>query len=62
MTKDTQINLRVDDEENRMLEELAEQTVRTKSDMVRFLIRKEYQALVSVSSSSQAETEIKRGK
>jgi predicted DNA-binding protein len=44
--KDQNVNLRMSEEEVQQLEELARRTVRTKSDMVRYLIRKEYQSVV----------------
>ena len=42
MNKDISINIRIDEDNQRMLDELCQETVRTKSDMVRYLIRKEY--------------------
>ena len=42
MTKDISINIRIDETDQRLLDKLCEETVRTKSDMVRYLIRKEY--------------------
>jgi predicted DNA-binding protein len=35
--------LRIDEEDERMLELMAKKTTRTKSDMVRFLIRQEFE-------------------
>ena len=48
-TKDQNVNLRLSEEELQQLEELSRRTVRTKSDMVRYLVRKEYQAVVEMS-------------
>ena len=47
-------------EERQMLEELAERTVRTKSDMVRFLIRREYlEVVMAVSNTVVGPSEVK---
>lgn len=42
MPKELQINIRLEDEDLSLLEKMAATTVRTKSDMVRFLIRQEW--------------------
>ena len=42
MNKDISINIRIDEDNQRMLDELCQETVRTKSDMVRYLIRQEW--------------------
>jgi hypothetical protein len=47
MAKDLVLNLRIESETAQMLEALAKLTVRTKSDMVRFLIRREFTRLNS---------------
>ena len=41
MNKDISINIRIDEGDQAMLDELCQESVRTKSDMVRFLIRQE---------------------
>ena len=47
MTKDLILNIRIDEFDQVLLEKLCEETVRTKSDMVRYLIRKEYDQRVT---------------
>ena len=42
MTKDQILNIRIDEFDQVLLEKLCKTPVRTKSDMVRYLIRKEY--------------------
>ncbi len=55
MGKNTYLNMRLSEEEQEMLEELARMTVRTKSDMVRFLIRQAWEkAMESAESTSAA--------
>lgn len=41
MNKDISINIRIDENDLAMLNNLCQESVRTKSDMVRFLIRQE---------------------
>jgi predicted DNA-binding protein len=43
MKKQIRISLRIDEEDERMLDILAKKTTRTKSDMFRFLIRQEFE-------------------
>jgi hypothetical protein len=43
MVKNIQINLRIDEETNNMIEIMCKKTVRKQSDMVRFLIRQEFE-------------------
>lgn len=50
MNKDINIAIRVDPETNEQLEKLTAITVRTKSDMVRWLIREEYMRQIAVQS------------
>ena len=42
MSLNAQIGLRIDPQTHNMLRKLCDDTIRTKSDMVRFLIRKEH--------------------
>ena len=44
MTKENILNIRIDYDDLLMLEKLCADTVRTKSDMIRYLIRKEWEA------------------
>ena len=44
MTKDNILNIRIAYDDLLMLEKLCTDTVRTKSDMIRYLIRKEWEA------------------
>jgi predicted transcriptional regulator len=43
MAKTLLLSVRIDPETNAMLEAIAKKTVRSKSDMFRFLVRKEYE-------------------
>ena len=41
MNKDISINIRIDEIDQKLLDRLCKESVRTKSDMIRYLIRKE---------------------
>jgi Ribbon-helix-helix protein, copG family len=56
MTKEIQVNIRLTREENSQLEKLALESVRSKSDMIRFLIRQEWLKQVGPFVSIEQET------